>query len=153
MIIETVVVLALFIFLTFKGASRLRHLWQLFRLMGESKFNVPMPISRLGALDVASVIALMALVSLAVVVHFRRKPDRTETQMRVLVLPVVAGLALLTILVLAIANFDVLTGASECLAWGLTALLPLAGIVGAVLATRLRRSEPEKYAHLGSNRL
>lgn len=99
------------------------------------------------------VIALMALVSLAVVVHFRRMPERAETVVRVLVLPVVAGLALLTILVLAIANFSVLTGADVALAWGLVALLPLAGILGAVLATRLSRSDPEKYAVLGTNRV
>jgi hypothetical protein len=95
----------------------------------------------------------MAMASLAVVVHFRRKPDRTESPFRIVVLPIVAGLALLTILVLAIANFSVLTGASEGLAWALTALLPLAGIVGAVAATRLRRTEPGEYASLGSNRL
>lgn len=95
----------------------------------------------------------MAMASLAVVLHFRRKPDRTESPLRILVLPIVAGLALLTILLLAIANFSVLTGASEGLAWALTALLPLAGILGAVVATRLRRTEPERYARLGSNRL
>jgi amino acid transporter len=99
------------------------------------------------------VIALMAMASFAVIVYFRRKPDRTESPMRVVVLPVVAGLALLAILALAIVNFSVLTGASVGLAWGLTALLPLSGIVGAVLASRLRRAEPHKYERLGSNRL
>lgn len=99
------------------------------------------------------VIALMVFASFAVVVHFRGKPDRTESPARILVLPIVAGLALLTILVLAIVNFSVLTGASEGLAWALTGLLPLAGILGVVLATRLRRADPQKYARLGSNRL
>ena len=99
------------------------------------------------------VIALMAMASFAVIVYFWRKPDRTESPMRVLVLPVVAGLALLAILALAIVNFSVLTGASVGLAWALTALLPLSGIVGAVLASRLRRAEPDKYQRLGSNRL
>ena len=63
------------------------------------------------------VIALMSMASFAVIVYFRG--DRTESP-GILVLPIVAGLALLTILVLAIVNFSVLTGASEGLAWALT---------------------------------
>lgn len=109
MIIETVVVLALFIFLTFKGASRLRHLWQLFRLMGESKFNVPMPISRLGALDVASVIALMALKYIYSFLGLLPKPQPDADGVHIL-LPEVTAIAKLRVTNRDERRFDLATG-------------------------------------------
>ncbi|KAJ6447059.1 MaoC-like dehydratase [Purpureocillium lavendulum] len=61
MILESIAILALVAFLAYKGASRLQQLWHLYRLMGTTRFNMPMPVSRLGALDVATVILLMVV--------------------------------------------------------------------------------------------
>jgi hypothetical protein len=56
-------------------------------------------------------------------------------------------------LVLAILNFQVLTGASAALAWGLTATLPIAAIVGYVLAARLAKNDPVAFVRLGESQL
>ncbi len=94
----------------------------------------------------------MALASFSVVAFFRKRPDLGENVIRVRVLPVIAGILLTSGMVLAVLNFEVLTGASEAIAWSITATLPLAAIVGVVLATRMRRSDPERYGRLGNSR-
>lgn len=95
------------------------------------------------------VIALMALASFAVVSFFRTIPDRTEGMLRVVILPIVSGLALLAVLVLAVVEFDVLTGLTGPMAWGLPALIPIAGVAGLVRARLLRSGAPERHAQLG----
>ncbi|HYO86908.1 MAG TPA: APC family permease [Dermatophilaceae bacterium] len=108
------------------------------------------------------VIALMALTSFAVVVYFRNRADltdpadpaaRADHPIRVFVLPLAAGIVLTSVLVLAVVNFKVLTGASEGLAWAITATLPIAAVLGVVLAKRVGRIDPARYELLGSSRL
>jgi hypothetical protein len=50
-------------------------------------------------------------------------------------------------------HFDVLTGASQLLSYGLCAVIPVALIVGVFLAARLRKVAPERYSALGSHKL
>jgi len=98
------------------------------------------------------VIALMSLASFAVVPFFRRLKDNDEGALSTLVLPIVSGLMLAIVLVLAIVHFDVLTGSSGVLSWALPALLPLAALVGLVLGMRLAKRDPGKYARLGTRK-
>lgn len=99
------------------------------------------------------VIALMAMTSLAVIVFFSRRKELGESTWRVQVAPFVSGILLVIILVLAVVNFRVLTGASDATAWVITATLPLAGIIGWFLTARLGRTDPHRYTSLGSNRV
>jgi amino acid transporter len=99
------------------------------------------------------IIALMTLSSAAVFAFFRRIGTRHESALRVAVFPVVSGVALAAVLVLAIANFPLLTGAGAGLSYALTALLPIFAIAGVVTARRLRRRDRTAYERLGSSRL
>jgi amino acid transporter len=99
------------------------------------------------------VILLMALTSAAVFVYFRRHPELKLGLWRGRILPGFSCLALLAVLVLAVIHFDVLTGASQLLSYGLCAVIPVALVVGVFLAVRLRKVSPERFAALGSHKL
>jgi len=99
------------------------------------------------------IIALMALSSAAVMAFFSRQPAREESILRVGFLPLVSGVALGAVLVLAIVNFPTLTGAGPLLSYSLTALLPIFAVLGVVAASRLKRRDPRAFAQLGSSKL
>ena len=99
------------------------------------------------------VIVLMALVSFAVPAFFLRNPTLARSTLRSIFAPVISGTAFVLIAVLAFVHFDVLTGASRTLAVCLPALVLVAALLGALLATRLRRSDPARYARLGLHKL
>ncbi|WP_460159827.1 APC family permease [Pseudomonas sp. S3_F07] len=99
------------------------------------------------------VILLMALTSAAVFVYFRAHPELKLGLWRGRILPVFSCLALLAVLALAVIHFDVLTGASQLLSYGLCAVIPAALIVGVFLAARLRKVSPERFMALGSHKL
>ncbi|OLL30626.1 amino acid permease [Burkholderia sp. SRS-W-2-2016] len=99
------------------------------------------------------IIALMTLSSAAVFVYFRGRPSRDEGVLRVAVFPVLSGIALAVVLILAVANFPLLTGAGATLSYSLTGLLPVFGIAGAIVARRLRQRDRASYERLGSSRL
>ncbi|MBA1376467.1 APC family permease [Pseudomonas brassicacearum] len=99
------------------------------------------------------VILLMALTSAAVFVYFRRHPELKLGLWRGRILPGFSCLALLAVLALAVIHFDVLTGASQLLSYGLCAVIPVALVVGVFLAVRLRKVSPERFAALGSHKL
>jgi len=96
-------------------------------------------------------ILLMAMTSLAVIVFFRRAAAPREGRCSRLILPAVSGLALAAVWVLAVLHFDVLTGASAQRSYQLCAVIPLALLVGAVLAMRLRWSAPLRFRALGAH--
>jgi len=95
------------------------------------------------------VMLLMVLTSLAVMRYFARWPQHGASVWRTALLPGASGVALLAVLLIAIAHFDVLTGASKTLSYGLCAVIPLALILGVMRAARLRRTAPERFAQLG----
>lgn len=99
------------------------------------------------------IIALMALSSAAVFMFFRRLPSADESTLRVGVFPVVSGVALAVVLLLAVVNFPLLTGAGETLSYLLTGLLPVFAIVGACAARSLKRRDRALFERLGSSRL
>jgi amino acid transporter len=99
------------------------------------------------------VILLMALTSVAVCVYFQRHPELNVGLWRGRILPVFSSLALVSVLVLAVVHFDVLTGASKLLSYGLCAIIPVALIIGVYLAARLRKLSPQRFHALGSHKL
>jgi amino acid transporter len=99
------------------------------------------------------IIALMALSSAAVLCYFKRVSPREEGALRVFVFPVLSVFALLCVLVLAVINFPVLTGASARLSYGLTVTIPVFAIAGMAAAHRLKERNPRAFEALGNSRL
>jgi amino acid transporter len=99
------------------------------------------------------VILLMAITSAAVLVFFRRHPELKLGVWRGRIFPGFSCLALLSVLVIAVMHFDVLTGASKALSYGLCAIIPVALLAGVFLAARLRKASPQRYLALGSHKL
>ncbi|MCK6188230.1 APC family permease [Pseudomonas sp. EYE_354] len=99
------------------------------------------------------VILLMAMTSIAICVYFHRHPELKVGLLRGRILPLLSCLALLSVLVLAVAHFDVLTGASQLLSYSLCAVIPAALLGGLYLAARLRKVSPQRFLALGSHKL
>ncbi|PIB42144.1 amino acid permease [Pseudomonas sp. 2822-15] len=99
------------------------------------------------------VILLMAMTSFAICVYFHRHPELKVGLLRGRILPVLSCLALLSVLLLAVAHFDVLTGASQLLSYSLCAVIPAALMGGLYLAARLRKVSPQRFLALGSHKL
>jgi hypothetical protein len=85
------------------------------------------------------VLGLMALASVAVPAFFQRRGLPAPAFMTVLA-PIASGAALIAVLVLAVANFGLLTGASPALAVLLPASLAVAALVGVLLGLARRRN-------------
>jgi amino acid transporter len=108
-------------------------------------------LTNLGALGV---LLLMAATSFAVVGYFRRRPQDAVGGWAATWAPAIAGALLLVLLVLGVANFNVLitsstTGPIDTMAIVLPALLLVALLVGMAVAARLRAADPQRYATIG----
>ncbi|OPG79400.1 amino acid permease, partial [Pseudomonas ogarae] len=99
------------------------------------------------------VILLMALTSAAVWVFAQRHPELKLGIWRGRIFPGFSCIALLAVLFIAVVHFDVLTGASKALSYGLCAIIPAALLAGVFLAARLRKVAPQRYWVLGSHKL
>ena len=108
-------------------------------------------LTQMGALGV---VLLMAVTSFAVVAFFRRRPGLESSRWRTVVAPVLSGLGMLAILVLGVANFNVLiTGSTDAPTDTMSIVLPaiLFGsvIVGMLVAAWIRSHDRVRYAHIG----
>jgi amino acid transporter len=102
----------------------------------------------LSNLATVCVLALMVATAVSVAVYFRGDSHGYGT-LRILVLPLLSAVGLLVVLALAVANFDVLTGASTALSTGLLMLIPAGAIGGWIAAMKLKAKDPARYARLG----
>ena len=105
-------------------------------------------LTNLGALGV---VLLMAITSFAVVAYFR---GRGESTWRTLIAPIIAGVSLLVILVLGLANFNVLiTGSTDAPTDSVSVILPIvlfgAGVIGMMAGAIMKRRVPECYVRIG----
>lgn len=99
------------------------------------------------------IIVLMALTSFSVVAFFTARPAIAPNRMRSTVLPLIAGAALVAVIVQIVRNFGELSGAGGTLRFVLPGLVLVAAFAGFVLAARLRSRSPEDFARLGSQRV
>jgi amino acid transporter len=99
------------------------------------------------------VITLMALVSFSVFAFFKREPALAPSALKGTVAPVIAGIILAIIAFMVVKNFDMLTGASETLAIGLTVLVPVAALLGGLAAGRLKHGDTDRFAKLGAHQV
>ena len=108
-------------------------------------------LTNMGALGV---LLLMAVTSFAVVGYFRRRPESDLSRWASTIAPAVAGVLLLIVLVLGVANFNVLiTGAIGAPTNTMAIVLPVilfgGGVVGLVVGAVLKRRRPEVFASVG----
>ena len=96
-----------------------------------------------------SVLVLQALAALAIVTYFRSRRD--PRWWSTFVAPGIGLVCLVSIVVLAIINFDVVAGSSELAIRLMPLLLVLAVIGGIVYGAYLKRSKPEVYAGLSDD--
>jgi amino acid transporter len=108
-------------------------------------------LTNLGALGV---LLLMAVTSFAVVAFFNRRPDLELGAWSTRIAPLISGIALVVILVLGVANFNVLiTGLTDAPTDTMTVVLPIvlfgSGILGMAVAAWMRAARPTAYAEIG----
>lgn len=106
-------------------------------------------ISQIGTLGV---LGMMAITSLSVIVFFRKKGGQASP-ITTLILPVVSGLIMAALFVYIFVNFGDLTGTTGgALGIILPALIPIAAVIGYLMASRLKASDPAAYARMGQNK-
>jgi amino acid transporter len=98
-----------------------------------------------------SVITLMALVSFAVIAFFRKNPGLEPSAFKASLAPLVGGVLLAIIGLMVVVHFPDLTGANKALAYGLVALVPIAGVLGAFVANQLKQQSGTRFAELGAH--
>lgn len=104
-------------------------------------------ISQVGTLGV---IGMMGLTSLSVIAFFARQGGGSVLSTKIL--PAIAGLVMAALFVFIFATYGDLTGTTGgALRWILPSLIPLAGVVGFLLAQRLKAADPERFARMGMN--
>jgi amino acid transporter len=106
-------------------------------------------ISQVGTLGV---LGMMTITSLSVIVFFR-KQGGPASPLNTLILPALSGLVMAALFVYIFLNFGDLTQtAGGALGIILPALIPAAGVVGYLMAARLKAANPAAYARMGENR-
>lgn len=101
----------------------------------------------LNGTGIVGLIALQSLCSFAVVAWFWRVPSDANVFQRAIA-PLTAGFALGTVVVLVVKNFSILTGAGNLANVLLLLPVPLAMVVGILVALRMRARDPRRYAAL-----
>lgn len=105
-------------------------------------------ISQIGTLGV---LGMMTVTSLAVIVFFRRT-GLAGSPLTTLVLPLISGLVMAALFVYIFLHFGDLTGtAGGVLGIVLPSLIPVAAVVGYLLALRLEKTDPVRFARMGHN--
>lgn len=106
-------------------------------------------VAQVGTLGV---LLMMAVTSVSVIAYFRKRGDGSPIS--TVVLPIVAAVITAGLFVFIFLNFGDLTGTTGgALGWILPSLIPVAAVVGWLLAARLKASDPAAFAKLGENRL
>ncbi len=96
---------------------------------------------------VMGIMAMQALAALAVYGFFRRD-RRGMSALRVVWAPLVSFAGLTALTVFATMRFDLLTGASGAVSVALLVPLPVVFVTGLLVARRIRRTDPVRYASL-----
>lgn len=118
----------------------------LFILAGADPYAVV--FSWMSALAVIGILAVQALVSVAIILFFRKE----KTGHGVWTTTIAPGLGLVGLLValaLVIANLSLLSGSESPIVKSFPYLIVLVGLLGAAFAMRIRKAKPELYASLG----
>ncbi len=102
----------------------------------------------IGGFGTIFLLPLLLATCASVVLHFRRTPGHGESVWKSRIAPALAFIGLGSVLVLALANLDLVVGNQLAGALGACALLLVIG-TGIALALRLRSRNPEAYNRIG----
>ncbi len=106
-------------------------------------------VSQVGTLGV---LGMMTVTSVAVIAFFR-SGQASGSALATLVLPLVSGVIMAGLFVYIFLNFGDLTGTTGgALGWILPSLIPLAALVGWLVAGRLKGADAAAYGRMGQNR-
>ena len=106
-------------------------------------------ISQVGTLGV---IGMIAITSLSVIAFFSRQGGGSVLSTKIL--PAIAGLIMAALFVYIFINYGDLTGTTGgSLSWILPSLIPAGGVVGYLLAMRLKAADPQRFARMGQNQV
>jgi amino acid transporter len=100
-------------------------------------------------LGTLGIVVLQALASFSVLGFFRGRQDKQAWSTGIA--PLVGGLGLATAAILIIANYPSLTGAQSDVINALWILIPVAAVIGVIVAGVLRAQTPGAYAALGAD--
>ena len=104
-------------------------------------------ISQIGTLGV---IGMMGITSLSVIAFFSKQGGGSPLSTRIL--PAIAGLIMAALFVYIFIHYGDLTGTTGgSLSWLLPSLIPAGGVIGFLLAQRLKSSDPARFAKMGTN--
>ncbi|HPY42599.1 MAG TPA: APC family permease, partial [Thiolinea sp.] len=98
-----------------------------------------------------AIIVLMFLTALAIYVFFKKNPNLNSNPLTTKISPLVSGALLLVLVVFITLNFAGIAGANGFMAVFLPSLVIIAGLIGWVLALRLRSANPSTFSELGKN--
>jgi len=104
--------------------------------------------SWMSALAVIGILSIQALVSVAIVLYFRRQPDGHGVWTTV-VAPLLALVGLLGGLALVIANLSLLSGSDSPIVAAFPYAIVAVGVAGVIFAYRIKAKRPDLYAGLG----
>jgi amino acid transporter len=96
------------------------------------------------------IVVLMAVTSISVVAFFRKNPEKEPNALKSLILPALAGLALVVTIYEIVINFGNLSGTSGFLGVFLPGMVVIAAVIGFFCAMALKARSPADYAKLGS---
>ncbi|MFV0434056.1 MAG: APC family permease [Leucobacter sp.] len=98
----------------------------------------------------AALVLLMAIISLAVIMFFRKRPHELGVWTTVIA-PVISGLALLWVFIMILMNFQLMLDQEEpdLTTFLLPGLIFIAGIAGIIWGVVMRSKKPEVYAQIG----
>jgi amino acid transporter len=104
-------------------------------------------ISQIGTLGV---IGMMAITSASVIAFFSKQGGGSPLSTKIL--PAIAGLIMAALFVYIFINYGDLTGTTGgSLSWILPSLIPLGGVIGYLLAMRLKSADPTRFAQMGQS--
>ncbi|MFT2214193.1 APC family permease [Rhizobium giardinii] len=118
----------------------------LFIVVGADPYTVV--FSWMSALAVIGILAVQVLVSVAILMFFR-KEKTSHGVWTTTVAPLIGLAGLLGALALVIANLSLLSGSESLIVKSFPYLIALVGLLGAVFAMQIRKAKPELYASLG----
>lgn len=101
-------------------------------------------------ISVLGVLTMMAITSFAVIVYFRANPADGST-LRTFIAPLVSGILMAGMAVYVLVTFGDSTVTTPPWSWIFPGLVPVFGIVGYLIASRLASTDPRRFAQLGSD--
>lgn len=118
----------------------------LFIVFGADPYTVV--FSWMSALAVIGILAVQVLVSVAILMFFR-KVKTSHGVWTTVVAPLIGLAGLLGALALVIANLSLLSGSESLIVKSFPYLIALVGLLGGAFVMQIRKAKPELYASLG----